>query len=262
MRIPYDAATKKARSRSIFVGAKWLEVGYNPKDVWSVSRLHREHPERADHPTQKPLEIIERMIKASCPPGGVVLDPFMGSGTTALAAQPLRPPFRRLRTERRLLRHHPQQRLTRRTDACQARRSSARRQESRCRHQLRKNSHHVLHRPPDRQRHPPRNRRRRGLPVPDASGFIKLDAMENPYPLPRHLRAELGAPPGRRGAEPLSGAQLRSAESAHPRKHRAYRTGYDVILGNGSDEHISMIAMAVAGRQAPSGDPGARARPS
>jgi len=86
VRIPYDAATKKARSRSIFVGAKWLEVGYNPKDLWSVSRLHREHPERADHPTQKPLEIIERMIKASCPPGGVVLDPFMGSGTTAIAA--------------------------------------------------------------------------------------------------------------------------------------------------------------------------------
>jgi site-specific DNA-methyltransferase (adenine-specific) len=87
VRIPYDAATKKARSRSIFVGSKWLELGYNPKDVWSVSRLHREHPERAEHPTQKPLEIIERMIKASCPPGGVVLDPFMGSGTTALAAQ-------------------------------------------------------------------------------------------------------------------------------------------------------------------------------
>jgi site-specific DNA-methyltransferase (adenine-specific) len=89
VRIPYDEQTKKARSRSIFVGAKWLEVGYNPKDLWSVSRLHREHPERADHPTQKPLEIIERMVKASCPPGGVVLDPFMGSGTTALAAKRL-----------------------------------------------------------------------------------------------------------------------------------------------------------------------------
>ena len=87
VRIPYDAETKKARSRSIFVGAKWLEIGYNPKDVWSVSRLHREHPERADHPTQKPLEIVERMIKASCPPDGVVLDPFMGSGTTAVAAK-------------------------------------------------------------------------------------------------------------------------------------------------------------------------------
>jgi site-specific DNA-methyltransferase (adenine-specific) len=89
VRIPYDAATKKARSRSIFVGAKWLEVGYNPKDLWSVSRLHREHAERVDHPTQKPLEIIERMLKASCPPGGTVLDPFMGSGTTALAARKL-----------------------------------------------------------------------------------------------------------------------------------------------------------------------------
>ncbi|MET3130369.1 site-specific DNA-methyltransferase (adenine-specific) [Oxalobacteraceae bacterium GrIS 1.11] len=87
VRIAYDAATKKARSRSIFVGAKWLEVGYNPKDLWSVSRLHKEHPERADHPTQKPLEIIERMVKASCPPDGVVLDLFMGSGTTALAAK-------------------------------------------------------------------------------------------------------------------------------------------------------------------------------
>lgn len=87
VRIPYDAATKKARSRSIFVGAKWLELGYNPKDLWSTSRLHREDPERADHPTQKPLEIIERMVKASCPPGGVILDPFMGSGTTAVAAQ-------------------------------------------------------------------------------------------------------------------------------------------------------------------------------
>ena len=52
-----------------------------------MSRLHREHRERADHPTQKPLEIIEHMVKASCPPGGLVLDPFLGSGTTAVAAR-------------------------------------------------------------------------------------------------------------------------------------------------------------------------------
>jgi site-specific DNA-methyltransferase (adenine-specific) len=64
VRIPYDAETKKARTRSIFVGKKWLESGYNPKDVWSVSRL----------------------VLASCPPDGTVLDPFMGSGTTAVAA--------------------------------------------------------------------------------------------------------------------------------------------------------------------------------
>jgi site-specific DNA-methyltransferase (adenine-specific) len=85
VRIPYDAQTKKARSRSIFVGKKWLEVGCNPKDVWPVSRLHSIHTEREQHPTQKPLEIIERMVKASCPPGGVVLDPFAGSGTTPAA---------------------------------------------------------------------------------------------------------------------------------------------------------------------------------
>ena len=82
VRIPYDLETKKARSRSVFEGSKWLELGCNPKDVWSVSRLHRLHREREDHPTQKPLEIIERMIKASSPKNGVVLDPFGGSGTT------------------------------------------------------------------------------------------------------------------------------------------------------------------------------------
>ncbi len=86
VRIPYDAATKKARTRSIFVGSKWLELGYNPKDVWIVARLHRQHREREAHPTQKPLEIIERMVKASCPPAGLVLDPFCGSGTTVEAS--------------------------------------------------------------------------------------------------------------------------------------------------------------------------------
>jgi site-specific DNA-methyltransferase (adenine-specific) len=85
IRIPYDAETKKARSRKLFEGAKWLEVGYNPKDIWSVSRIHAQNPERQNHPTQKPLEIIERIIKASCPENGLVFDPFMGSGTTAVA---------------------------------------------------------------------------------------------------------------------------------------------------------------------------------
>lgn len=87
IRIPYDEETKKARSRSIFVGKKWLEQGYNPKDLWSVSRLHKIHSERVNHPTQKPLEIIDRMVLASCPEGGLVFDPFMGSGTTAVSAK-------------------------------------------------------------------------------------------------------------------------------------------------------------------------------
>ncbi len=85
IRIPYDEETKKARTRSIFVGKKWLEVGYNPKDIWSVSRIHAQNSEREDHPTQKPIEILRRMILASSPKNGIVLDPFMGSGSTAAA---------------------------------------------------------------------------------------------------------------------------------------------------------------------------------
>ena len=86
IRIPYDEETKKARTRSIFVGKKWLEMGYNPKDVWSISRIHAQDPERELHPTQKPLEIINRMILASSPENGLVCDPFMGTGTTAISA--------------------------------------------------------------------------------------------------------------------------------------------------------------------------------
>lgn len=85
VRIPYDAETKKARTRKLFEGAKWLELGYNPKDLWSISRIHKQAPERENHPTQKPLAVIDRIIKSSSPINGVVLDPFMGSGTTAVS---------------------------------------------------------------------------------------------------------------------------------------------------------------------------------
>lgn len=41
----------------------------------------------SDHPTQKPIEIVEPLMLYSCPPGGLVLDPFAGSGTTGVVAQ-------------------------------------------------------------------------------------------------------------------------------------------------------------------------------
>lgn len=43
----------------------------------------------AEHPTQKPLGIIDPLLRYSCRPGGVVLDPFMGSGSTLVAAKAL-----------------------------------------------------------------------------------------------------------------------------------------------------------------------------
>jgi site-specific DNA-methyltransferase (adenine-specific) len=41
----------------------------------------------ADHPTMKPVELFEHLLENSCPPGGSVLDPFAGSGTTLVAAE-------------------------------------------------------------------------------------------------------------------------------------------------------------------------------
>ena len=46
-------------------------------------------PERTEHPAQYPEELIERIIKVGTNPGELVLDPFMGSGTTAAVAQRL-----------------------------------------------------------------------------------------------------------------------------------------------------------------------------
>ena len=45
--------------------------------------------ERTEHPTQKPLSVTEEIIKRHCRKDGIILDPFMGSGTTAVAAKKL-----------------------------------------------------------------------------------------------------------------------------------------------------------------------------
>jgi site-specific DNA-methyltransferase (adenine-specific) len=46
-------------------------------------------PENTNHPAQKPEKLIAKLILASCPPGGLVLDPFLGSGTTSVTAKKL-----------------------------------------------------------------------------------------------------------------------------------------------------------------------------
>lgn len=64
-------------------------AGANPGDVWTFSHVHYCSAEREAHPTQKPEALLERIIKASSQPGQVVLDPFVGSGTTCRVAQVL-----------------------------------------------------------------------------------------------------------------------------------------------------------------------------
>jgi site-specific DNA-methyltransferase (adenine-specific) len=46
-------------------------------------------PENTPHPYQKPEKLVERVIEASSNPGDLVLDPFVGSGTTAVVARRL-----------------------------------------------------------------------------------------------------------------------------------------------------------------------------
>ncbi|MCR9212779.1 MAG: site-specific DNA-methyltransferase [Proteobacteria bacterium] len=64
-------------------------AGANPGDVWQFSHVHYCAAERLPHPTQKPEALLERIIAASSNPGDRVLDPFLGSGTTARVAQVL-----------------------------------------------------------------------------------------------------------------------------------------------------------------------------
>lgn len=59
--------------------------GKNMRTVWSVNTK----PFSKAHFATYPIKLVERMIKAGCPEGGLVLDPFMGAGTTAVAAKQL-----------------------------------------------------------------------------------------------------------------------------------------------------------------------------
>lgn len=82
-------------------------------------------------------------------------------------------------------------------------------------------------------------------PVPDASGFVKLDAMENPFTLPEALAAKLG--------EHLAAVALNRYPAPRPealiakiKRTMNIPAECDVLLGNGSDEIISIISTACA----------------
>jgi DNA modification methylase len=55
-------------------------------DYWYFPSINNMARERTGYPTQKPLALMDRIVSSSCPQGGIVLDPFCGSGTTLEAA--------------------------------------------------------------------------------------------------------------------------------------------------------------------------------
>lgn len=61
-------------------------LGKNPGDVWIIPNVKHNHIEKTNHPCQFPVELIERLVLSMTNPGERVLDPFMGVGTTAIAA--------------------------------------------------------------------------------------------------------------------------------------------------------------------------------
>lgn len=61
-------------------------LGKNPSDVWDIPNVKANHVEKTLHPCQFPVELIERLVLAMTNPGDWVLDPFMGVGSTAIAA--------------------------------------------------------------------------------------------------------------------------------------------------------------------------------
>jgi site-specific DNA-methyltransferase (adenine-specific) len=74
----------------------WKETGQgnfrdtHPSNIWTdVSVPFWSMPENTDHPTQKPEKLLAKIILASTAPGDLVLDPFAGSGTTAVVAKKL-----------------------------------------------------------------------------------------------------------------------------------------------------------------------------
>lgn len=63
------------------------------KSVWRMTAPPKREKTHGKHPTQKPLDLLDRILVASCPEGGSVLDPFNGSGTTGVAAAALERPY-------------------------------------------------------------------------------------------------------------------------------------------------------------------------
>lgn len=97
IRVPYNGHTTKYPARVQAVSSqygrgvrrdKWEPhpLGAKPRDVIEVPVICNGMTEKTPHTTQKPEALIEKLILASSKPGGLVVDPFVGSGTTAVVA--------------------------------------------------------------------------------------------------------------------------------------------------------------------------------
>lgn len=94
VRIPYDARTievymRDSRYKNKDSRRAHLEKGKYATNILRVPSLKGISKEKCGHPSQKPLELVQKLVLCATDADDVVLDPFLGSGTTALAAQQL-----------------------------------------------------------------------------------------------------------------------------------------------------------------------------
>ena len=98
IRVPYNNHTTRYPERVQAVSSqyggehgrrdRWQPhpLGAKPRDVLEIPVICNGMSEKTEHPTQKPEALIERLVLASSAPGQLVVDPFVGSGTTAVVA--------------------------------------------------------------------------------------------------------------------------------------------------------------------------------
>ncbi len=92
VRIPYDEKTITAylrdkRYKDLDARRAHLEAGKFATNILRIPSLKGASKEKCGHPSQKPLDLITKLIACSTDEGDTVLDPFLGSGTTAVAAE-------------------------------------------------------------------------------------------------------------------------------------------------------------------------------
>ena len=86
IRIPQKYPGKKhhkGEKRGQFSGNP---LGKNPGDVWDIPNVKAGSVEKTEHPCQFPIGLVQGLVLALSPPGGLVLDPYLGSGSTGAAA--------------------------------------------------------------------------------------------------------------------------------------------------------------------------------
>ncbi len=84
--IIWAARDKKSRHKFNYKHMKEIAGGKQMKSVWSILPPDKSEKRHGKHPTQKPVALLERILLAASDEGDLVLDPFLGGGTTILSA--------------------------------------------------------------------------------------------------------------------------------------------------------------------------------